>query len=112
MHFLTDIKDNKPVIIKQIEYTNTLYFPLVFLQSSNVILNLESAVRCTDSGSVVQSESHDQQSLTPLAQLAVQLDGHELNFRVTRFDVDGSQEKVQGAVQLPLAETLPPPADQ
>lgn len=43
-----------------------------------------------------------------LTELPVQLDGHELNFRISRFDVDGSEEEAQGIIQLCFAVALPP----
>lgn len=53
-----------------------------------------------------------EQMLSSLTQLSVQLDRHELNFRISRFDVNSSQEEAEGVVQLPFAVVLPPSADQ
>lgn len=48
----------------------------------------------------------------PLTLLPIQFDGHELDFRISRFDVDGSEEEVEGVLQLPFVVTLPPSDDQ
>lgn len=48
----------------------------------------------------------------PLAQPPVQLDGHELDLRVSRLQVHGPQEEAQGLLQLPLAVALLASGDQ